>query len=173
MWQVYRHNGFYFVYPVYHDSSPAELGAQVASEVPDVQSGKETFTVWVKKRRKDLQNLLDMWQNGDLQGMPVNLKIQREIPTNDLFIEWIYTIDFDNLVFCVDSKPLYDLANMPTGEDFVNYIGKLIFPSSQNVYIIHRIKVRITTACAVLPWTCPNNTVSSGGLSRSSLMTNR
>ena len=119
------------MYPVYHDSSPAELGAQVASEVPDVQSGKETFTVWVKKRRKDLQNLLDTWQNGDLQGMPVNLKIQREIPTNDLFIEWIYTIDFDNLVFCVDSKPLYDLANMPTGEDFVNYIGKLIFQSSQ------------------------------------------
>ena len=160
------------MYYNHYDSYPEGLGVQVASEVPDSKSENEAFRLWVEKRRKALQCLLDQRQSGDRDDMDEDPTIQREIPTKDLFIEWIYTIDFDNLIFCVDSKPLYDLANMPTGEDFVNYIGKLIFPLSQNVYIIHRIKVRITTACAVSLWTRLNSIVTSVNLSRSSSMTN-
>ncbi|KAF9009304.1 hypothetical protein BDZ89DRAFT_1078572, partial [Hymenopellis radicata] len=50
--------------------------------------------------------------------------IMREAPRNDLFIEWIYTIDLDNLVFHIDSNPVFSLTSLPkTEDDFLAYIG--------------------------------------------------
>ncbi|KAF9009303.1 hypothetical protein BDZ89DRAFT_1078569, partial [Hymenopellis radicata] len=50
--------------------------------------------------------------------------IMREPPRNDLFIEWIYTIDLDNLVFHIDSNPVFSLTSLPQTEgDFLAYIG--------------------------------------------------
>lgn len=46
-------------------------------------------------------------------------------PTNTLFIEWVYELDFDRLVFHVDTFPLFRLDNMPPSRDvFITSIGQ-------------------------------------------------
>ncbi|KAK0458919.1 uncharacterized protein EV420DRAFT_1228027, partial [Desarmillaria tabescens] len=49
--------------------------------------------------------------------------ISRLQPLNDIFIEWIYEIDLDNLVFHVDTVPLFRLDCMPSADDFCRFIS--------------------------------------------------
>ena len=46
-----------------------------------------------------------------------------ERPLNCVFIEWIYEIDFDNLVFHVNSEPMFRLDNMPPSNIFLKSIS--------------------------------------------------
>ena len=72
--------------------SPEELGLRFAAEAPNAKLGKQAFELWVENACKKLQAILDKWQSGDRQ----NVTIQQEIPQKDIFVEWVYTIDFDN-----------------------------------------------------------------------------
>jgi hypothetical protein len=44
-------------------------------------------------------------------------------PETDFVIKWIYEIDLDNLIFHVDSQPLFRLDNMPPDDIFVESIS--------------------------------------------------
>ena len=84
---------------------------------------------WVDTMRKRFQASLDVW-NGKPFGRGLdsekNMRISRRIPTrtggNDAL--YVFTIDLDQLIFWVCGQPVFDLANMPQGGEFVNYIGE-------------------------------------------------
>ena len=92
-YKVYRHKGRYYVYYNHYDSYPSGLGLDILREIPR-NVPKEEFEEWVRKR--DSQELND-------PDDTIN-RVSDNQPDNDLFIEWIYEIDLDNLVFHVDSQ---------------------------------------------------------------------
>ena len=117
--RVYRYKGRYFVYYSHRDSYPSVLGLSVLREIPRGVS-KEDFEEWVKLIREDLDaqyEILKSYPEGDAEY------VTEKQPKNDPFIEWIYEIDLDNLVFHVDSQPLFRLDNMPLDKLFVKYIS--------------------------------------------------
>ena len=103
------------------------MGVRFASKVPHYKLGEEVFTTWVQVMRKRFQESLDVWsgEDGD-EGVESerNMEITHHCPVNDDWIDWVYTADLDNLVFYVDNQPVFDLANLPQGDDFVRYVGE-------------------------------------------------
>jgi hypothetical protein len=118
--KVYRHKGRYYVYFNRWDSYPDGLGIELLQEIPRNVSKKE-FEEWLRKEREDVyaQHDLLALNDPDTAGSYVS----DEPPENDLFIEWIYEIDLDNLVFHVDNQPLFRLDNMPPDDIFVKSIS--------------------------------------------------
>ena len=105
-----------------YDSEPEELGVYLAGGVPNTNKGPEQLKAWVERCGKNLQRILDKWDGGKVE---LDITIQQDAPQTNFMVRWLYTIDLDNLVFCLDSQPLYNLANMPYSDDFIRYIGKL------------------------------------------------
>ena len=104
-YKVYRHKGRYYVYYNQCDSYPSIFGLEVLHEIPrNVSKGE--FEEWLRKTReyvyaqRDSQVLNDPNDGSNY--------VSGEQPENTLFIEWIYEIDLDNLVFHVDSQPYSD-----------------------------------------------------------------
>jgi hypothetical protein len=71
--------------------------------------------------RQHLDETIEARDNCELDENEVT--ITREVSCTDLFIEWIYTIDLDRLVFHVDSRPLFRLGHLPNNNQFLNWIG--------------------------------------------------
>ncbi|KAF7290053.1 polymerase II transcription elongation factor [Mycena chlorophos] len=122
-YKVYRYNGRYFIRYNHLDSYPSALGVSFSSQIPRTQ---EAYQEWLERLKKTLEEYLEKMtaSDGDDSEDDFEFRVSTEPPENDLFIEWIYTIDLDHEVFLVDSNPLYSLKNMPpTGESFCRYIG--------------------------------------------------
>jgi hypothetical protein len=112
--KVYRHNGLYFAYCIYW-AYPSDAGLDVLQEIPR-GSSKEEFKDWVTLTREKLEALYEEMKDPEL-------RIQDEQPRNTLFIEWIYEIDLDNLVFHVNSQPMFRLDYMPPSDMFLKAIS--------------------------------------------------
>ena len=113
-YKVYRHKGRYYVHYNHYDSYPSCYGLQVLREIP--RNSKEEFEEWLKKTREEGDAQRDSKELNDPDAIDY---VSDEQPVNDIFIEWIYEIDLDNLVFHVDSRPLFRLDNMPPEDIFV------------------------------------------------------
>jgi hypothetical protein len=121
-YKVYRHEGRYYVYLNDQDSYPEVLWLQVLREIPRNVS-KEKFEEWVRDTREFLYDEYDSDADSDDSDDSLLPDVSYKQPENDVFIEWIYEIDLDNLVFHVDSQPLFRLDNMPPEDEFVQYIS--------------------------------------------------
>src|SRR5216684_6171213 len=115
---VYRHKGRYSLEYNQRNPYPDELRFAFLHEVPH-DASKEEFEEWVKLTREMLdaryEELKDL---DDLEDL-----MSGKQPGNDVFIEWVYEIDLDNLVFHVDSQPLFRLDNMPPDDVFIRAIS--------------------------------------------------
>jgi hypothetical protein len=81
------------------------------------------FEEWVREAREYVYAQRDSRELNDPDD-PTNLNyVSDKQPENDIFIEWIYEIDLDNLVFHVDSQPLFRLDNMPPDDVFMRGIS--------------------------------------------------
>ena len=118
--KVYRHKGRYYVYCNHSDSYPSGLGLQVLHEIPRDVS-KEEFEEWVRTSLEYVYAQRDSRMLNDPNDS-TNYVSDKQ-PENDLFIEWVYEIDLDNLVFHVDSQPILCLDNMPPENIFLESIS--------------------------------------------------
>lgn len=123
-YKVHRHKGWYFAQYNHYDSYPEGLGIEVLAEIP---TDPEKFLKWLEGMRHYFDELLEEHQdalnkNGGLREDD-GLEITRKQPTNDLFIEWVYEIDLDHLVFHIDCAPMYRLDHMPPTDLFLEGIS--------------------------------------------------
>ncbi|KAF8871597.1 hypothetical protein CPB85DRAFT_1461739 [Mucidula mucida] len=119
-YRAWRHKGRYVVYYNHWDSYPSGLGVEVWGSIPQDPRRLEK---WVEAKRAWLDGVILEFGDRD-EDEDGDVMLMREPPCNDLYIEWIYTIDLDNLVFHIDSKPVFSLTNLPkTENEFLEYIG--------------------------------------------------
>lgn len=117
-YKVYRSKGRYFVYYNRSDSYPSCFGICVASEIPrDVP--KEEFEEWVRSTQDTLDAEYEELKNNSDED---DAFVADEQPYA-IFIDYVYEIDLDNLVFHIDSQPLYRLDNMPPDDVFLKTIS--------------------------------------------------
>src|SRR6266852_8041950 len=119
-YKVYRHKGRFYVYYNNSHSSPNGFGLNILHEIPRNVS-KEEFEEWVKKTREYVYAHRDSHVLKD-PDESWSYVLDKQ-PENGLSIEWIYEIDLDNLVFHVDSQPLFRLDNMPPDSIFIKCIS--------------------------------------------------
>ena len=112
-YKVHRHKGRYYVHYNHSNSDPDGLGSGILYEIRhDVL--KEVFEEWVRKTFEYVYEDSERW--GDEKNY-VSDKRPEIGPMND--IELIYEIDLDNLVFHVNSQPLFRLDNMPPDVEYI------------------------------------------------------
>ena len=116
-YKVYRYNGRYFIYYNHWDSYPDGYGVDVLREIPRNVS-KEMFEKWVKAIQEDLDSQYEKMKNSQDSDY-----VTDEQPVNDALIEWIYEIDLDNLVFHINTQPMFRLDNMPPSNIFLESIS--------------------------------------------------
>jgi hypothetical protein len=117
-YKVYRHKGVYFVTYFHCDAYLDGLGIESLYAIP---IDPQKFPLWLQKVRSRLDQELEDWE---AKGRPTSDRISAEQPRNDLWIEYIYELDLDRLVFHVDSLPLFRLDNMPRNSDFIAYTAR-------------------------------------------------
>ena len=116
-YRVYRYKGRYFVYYNHFDSYPDCLGVEILREIPR-NASKERFEQWVRAEQKDLDARYERIKNSRSRDYATDKQ-----PLNDVFIEWVYEIDFDNLIFHVNGQPMFRLDNMPPSKVFLKAIS--------------------------------------------------
>ncbi|KAH9040571.1 hypothetical protein EDB84DRAFT_1475706 [Lactarius hengduanensis] len=121
-YKVYRWRGWYFVYYNHWDSYPSGLGLQFLATIP---RDSKSFQGWLAEMRQHFDEIIEARDKSELDEDDEDElnTITKEVPSNDLFIEWIYTIDLDRLVFHVDSCPLFRLDHLPNDDQFLEWIG--------------------------------------------------
>jgi hypothetical protein len=111
-YKVYRHKGRYFVYYDHSDPYPSHFGLKVLREIPHRRVSKEKFEEWVRLTREYLDEQYEELKNPDTcKYQPVGMG------------GWTYEIDLDNLVFHVDSQPIFRLDNSPPEDVFLKAIS--------------------------------------------------
>ncbi|KII85703.1 hypothetical protein PLICRDRAFT_45054 [Plicaturopsis crispa FD-325 SS-3] len=140
-YRSYRHKGRYFVSYNHCDSYPSGLGVQVLASIP--KGNREVFNAWLERMRTQLDADYEELKGTD----DVKYFVSDDQPVNDLFIEWIYEIDLDRLVFLVDTEPVFRLDHMPPEDVFLRCIGFDHYG--------HRAPVRTTPAKYRYDWTAP------------------
>ena len=110
--KVYRHKGHYLVYNIHH-----EYGPRILQGIPRGVS-KEAFEEWVKITGEYVDA-----QYESLKDPNTHLAeyVTDKQPESDMV--QLYEIDLDNLVFHVDSQPLFRLDNMPPEDVFLTSIS--------------------------------------------------
>ncbi len=116
-YRVYRYNGRYFVYYNHCDSYPDCLGVEILRKIPRNVS-KERFEQWVRAIQKSLDAEYETMKDSRSGDYATDQQ-----PRNTLFIEWVYEIDLDNLIFHVNAQPMFRLDNMPSSQIFLKSIS--------------------------------------------------
>jgi hypothetical protein len=117
--KVYRYKGRYFVQYNHMDSYPEGLGVNLIGGIPWADATPGQFQKWLTATRKAVENRMR-----ELEGGNDSRKwVTDEQPVNDLFIEWVYELDLDNLVFHIDTFPVFRLDHIPPHDLFVKAIG--------------------------------------------------
>ncbi|KII85707.1 hypothetical protein PLICRDRAFT_45062 [Plicaturopsis crispa FD-325 SS-3] len=146
----YRHKGRYFVRYNHFDSYPSGLGVQVLATIPT--GDPQAFQAWLERTRAQLDT-----DYKELEGTEDGEYFVRDKqPVNDLFIEWIYEIDLDRLVFLVDTEPVFRLDNMPPEDVFLRCIGFDHYG--------HRASIEDTPEEYCYDWTAPAPLVDDAAL---------
>jgi hypothetical protein len=119
--KVYRHNGRYLVLYNHWDSYPEGLGLEVLGEIPHAGATPEEFQEWLTATRKVVEDLMrEIEGSGDDDGQWV---IDEQPADGEFDAEWMYELDLDNLVFHIDSFPVFRLDHPPPADLFVELIG--------------------------------------------------
>jgi hypothetical protein len=116
---AYRYKGRYFVYYHHFDSDPGCLGVAILREIPRKVS-KERFKQWARATR---ENLGAQFQKTKESRSTQSDYTTNNQPVNDDSIEWVYEIDFDNLIFHVNAQPMFRLDNLPPSKIFLKSIS--------------------------------------------------
>ncbi|KAJ3889646.1 hypothetical protein GG344DRAFT_78600 [Lentinula edodes] len=135
-YRVYYFNGFYFLYYCHYDSYPRGLGVEFSNEIP---SDPDEYQIYVATKKAELQSLLthhDLFNLGDTQiwedkevpgkGQIDQLFVMKTPPkltTAGHWVHYIYEIDLEHHIFCINGEPLFDTRNMPYGDEFLLYLG--------------------------------------------------
>ena len=122
-YRVWRYRKIYRIQYNHLDSYPDGLGLTMLRVIHDAIDS-QGFTKWIDNCRDWFDSEYEFWlslEDDDERRSITPFKTEQ--PGNDLLIEWIYEIDLDNLVFHVDSMPLFRLDCMPDPHTFVNSIG--------------------------------------------------
>ena len=139
-YRVTRFRGRYYHFYRNQDSYPEGLGKWIVSEIP---TDPEAYQQWLAERRKEAlgwhlaverylcRKRADYEENEDVDEDASELDDRESTteddhwdvstetlpaftpPFNDLFIEWVYTIDLDNEVFTVDNGAHLHLDRIP------------------------------------------------------------
>jgi len=116
-YKVYRYNRRYFVYYNHCDSYPDCLGVGILHKIPR-NASKEKFEQWVRAIKENLDAQYEDMKDPYLTDYVTDFQ-----PLNTVFIEWVYEIDFDNLIFHVNTQPMFRLDNMPPDDIFLKSIS--------------------------------------------------
>ena len=116
-YKVYRYNHHYFVYYNHCDSYPDCLGVGILHKIPR-NASKEKFEQWVRAIKENLDAQYESMKDPYATDYVTDFQ-----PLNTVFIEWVYEIDFDNLIFHVNSQPMFRLDNMPPDDIFLKSIS--------------------------------------------------
>ncbi len=111
--------GYYYIKYNHFDSYPEGLGQDLVRAIPALEKKFEgqsfiriiryqyssSSVEWLESQRKFCENVVpsDMYDGYEKSTSP---------PKNDLFIEWTYTYDLDNLLFIVDSNAHFSLRGI-------------------------------------------------------------
>ena len=108
---IYRHKGLYFSDYSRSDSYPSGLGLDVVRRIPRGVS-KRRFEEWVRWYREYLDPGYEHSGPFTVQDRPLQIDSA----------EWMYQIDFDNLVFHINQIPMFRLENRPKKDVFLESI---------------------------------------------------
>ncbi|KAJ8583527.1 hypothetical protein M405DRAFT_884791 [Rhizopogon salebrosus TDB-379] len=117
-YRVYRYREMFFIKYNNRDSYPESLGVDILESMR--RSGA------IEWKREELEEVLD-----ELGGPyspdsddDFDIRIVKERPWTDLFIEWIYEIDLDRNIFHVNGIPFFSLECLPDSTAFLEYVTK-------------------------------------------------
>ncbi|RHZ68557.1 uncharacterized protein CDV56_109671 [Aspergillus thermomutatus] len=140
-----RCRGRYFIIWNQFDSYPEGLGDAIVQEIPTDPGGyrdwlnsmremysrsaqkfeEQILTVDVNNKQEELsiserhaKSYLAV--DDRLEYAPIQTILNRF--SNDLFIEWTYTIDLDREMFAVDDSAYFKLSNIPHGGKWIQYL---------------------------------------------------
>ncbi|KAF9260330.1 hypothetical protein L218DRAFT_1002808 [Marasmius fiardii PR-910] len=131
---VYRYRRVKYASYNHHDSYLEGLGVDLVNEIPKPSDGEgwqDRFEKWLEKNRDVMEKAIaDVTKHMSPEEVEAANVIQlsgrqtfyfncKSEPQNDLFIEWIYEIDLDNLCFLVNNRPWYQLDNLPSEQVFL------------------------------------------------------
>ncbi|KAI9769921.1 MAG: hypothetical protein M1840_003630 [Geoglossum simile] len=150
---IYRYKGRYYVYYNHWDSYPEGLGSWIVSDIPTdpdqykawLNKMRATYAEFDKILEEqilrvsdaDLKACADPHRNPDLderqyrppkRDVLINEKLEH-LPSvlpdayNDLFIEWVYTIDLDREVFSVDNGAHFHLDKIPRNDVWIKAVA--------------------------------------------------
>ncbi|GFF74544.1 hypothetical protein IFM61606_02331 [Aspergillus udagawae] len=142
-----RCRGRYFVIWNQFDSYPEGLGDAIVHEIPTDPVG---YRDWLNSMREMYSRSAQKFED---QILTVDVNIEQDDPSiserhakcylavddrleyapiqtimnrysNDLFIEWTYTIDLDREMFAVDDAAYFKLSKIPHGGQWIRYLAE-------------------------------------------------
>ncbi|KAL4943355.1 hypothetical protein BDV06DRAFT_139357 [Aspergillus oleicola] len=142
-----RCGGRYFVYYNHFDSYPQGLGEAIVAMIP---ADPDKYRVWLENLKAIYSRLCLQYESNVLcvspkfglpsadispierhsrsyRGLDTRLiepptQALLEDPTNDIFIEWTYTIDLDHEIMAVDQAAFFNLRRLPHHPEWASYL---------------------------------------------------
>lgn len=138
--RIIKFRGRYWIFYNHWDSYPNGLGKSLVGGIPTdpeeyqkwLQSQRDTFAKWDSLLRElltiqpeDMCKLRSSERLSPVCHAAFDERLQEDAPPyyasgfNDLFIEWIYTIDLDQEVFSVDNGAHLHLNHIPRKDEWI------------------------------------------------------
>jgi hypothetical protein len=119
--KVYRHKDRFLVFR--HKRAYLEgLGLTVLGEIPQADATPREFKQWLTTTRKMVEEWMEKLEETEDSNWEWSEWTTDEQPGNDLF-KWVYELDLDNLVFHIDTMPVFRLDHVPPPALFLQAVG--------------------------------------------------